>query len=164
MATPNWPTGLNHLANKGSWSFKPRTDSARTDFDQGPARMRRRYTRSFSGVEFSVAMTYLEFEMFKTFVDQDLFQGTKWFNMTVFRGSAYGTTQVRFKSAEEPYSVVERGFNLVDVSLNLETRDNTVVLSTGTVWLIGQWGEVYVEDFADQLQILVNTDYPAIFS
>lgn len=164
MSLPVWPTGLiNHLAEPGSWSYKSRPQTARSDFDAGVARVRRRFTRSSSAVGLSIAMTFFEFELFKTFVDEDLQGGSRWFSMPVFQGSSYRTMEVRFKNSEEPYQTAYRGFDLVETSFELETRDSTTVLSSGAIYLLNLWGPEYVGAFSDRLQVLVNDVYPDIW-
>lgn len=164
MSNPTWPAALSHLADRGSWSFKPKLDAARTDFDAGPARVRRRFTRSQAMADFTVTMSYLETEQFKAFVDYTLRGGTRWFVMPLFQGGAYVDTVVRFTKADEPYQVAEVGYDTNRVSMALETQTSSVALSEGTSWLIDQWGLEFTNEYADLLQVIVNEQYPAIWA
>ena len=161
MATPNWPAEINNLPDRGSWSFKPKPAAIRTDFDYGPARTRRRFTRTTVDLDFTVTLSYAEFELFKMFVDYTLAGATKWFNMSVFQGGLYDNMAVRFKDQQEPYTAVEAGFDQVRVQLGLETRGNAIQASEGAIWLIGFWGETDTIEIADRLQVAVNETYPA---
>lgn len=158
-----WPSDLNHMSEQSGWGFTPVTESARTDFDAGPARVRRRFTRSRAEIEMNLAMTYSEFELFKSFVDGDLLQASRWFSMPVFQGSTYRQYEVRFKDATNPYKAAHRGFNLVSVAFTLETRESTALFDTGITYLVGLWGEEASLDFCNRLKVLVNEEYPSIW-
>ncbi len=161
MATPAWPESLNALANRGSWTVKAKPSNARTDMERGPARVRRRFTKSMSETTFSIAMDGLEFEVFRAFVQDDLMDGSRWFTMPVFIGSDYmPATRVRFKNSEEPYSASDTGFNSVQVAMELEMRGTGVgvVLDGAAVLMLGLYGADFTVHFCDQLQQLVNVD------
>lgn len=164
MSIPTWPEGLNHMPEQGGWTFKPIVQSARTDFDAGPSRVRRRFTRSSSEQEVSLVMNHLEFETFKAFVDLELRGASRWFMLPLFQGSIYGQYEARLKDAETPYQATYRGFNTVNVSFTLETRENTLVFDAGVLYMLSLWGPEYSIEFSDQLQVLVNETYPAIWA
>lgn len=158
--TVTWPADINDLAERGSWQMSPRMDGLRTDFDVGPARTRRRFTQSFTEFQFSVVMDGDEFERFKSFVAFDLRQATRWFQSSVFIGSGYVVQTVRFMDQKKPYSVAERGFGSVVVSMALEARGPAMAYSDGASWLIAQYGLELSGTLMDILQQVVNVDYP----
>lgn len=162
MTLPTWPTGLNHMPEQSGWTFKPVVQSARTDFDAGPARIRQRFTRSQSEQEVTVVMDHFEFETFKAFVDLELRGASRWFMMPLFQGSIYGQYEARFKDPQTPYQATYRGFDSVNVSFTLETRTSTRVFD-GEVYMLEIWGPEFSAEFSDLLQVLVNETYPAIW-
>lgn len=158
-----WPSSLNHLADQGSWSYKPVVDNARTDFDQGPARVRRRFTSHLSEVDFTVIMTGSEFEIFKTFVWVELLGAARWFSMVVFTGREYTEQAVRFRDAKSPYDASDAGFNRVKASIKIEVRGGAVFYDSAGFWFLSEYGEEFLLSFHDDLQQIVNVDYPSIF-
>lgn len=158
-----WPPLLNYLADKGSWSYKPVVDNSRTDFDQGPARVRKRFTSHLSEVDFAVIMTGSEFETFKNFVWFDLFGAANWFSMMIFTGKEYTEQVVRFRDAKNPYETSDVGFDRVRVSIKLEIRGGAVSNDGAGSWFLSEYGEEFLFSFHDDLQKIVNVDYPSIF-
>lgn len=156
-----WPDELNGLPERGSWQYRPSPDNARTDFDQGPARVRRRFTTMLAELDFAVVMDYTEFERFKGWVAYDLYGGVAWFSMSVFVGGEYVTRTVRFRDAKNPYEGSDDGFGRTKVSMKLEIRDGGLTLDGGGAWAIGEYGFSGLDGVADSLQIAVNVDYPA---
>lgn len=161
MTTPNWPLELNYLAEKGSWTFKPSPTTARTDFDVGPARTRRRFTRTIINLDFAVVLSYEDFEIFKGFVDYTLYGAARWFTMQVFKGSDYEMSLVRFRSQDEPYTATENGFGQIRITMAMETADNATTIGPFASWLIGHWGLDFTSELQDRLQVAVNVTYPA---
>lgn len=157
-----WPTNLNGLPERGSWQYRPAPDNARTDFDQGPARVRRRFTTTLAELDFAVVMDYLEFEVFKAFVAYTLYSGTAWFSMSVFVGGEYSTRVVRLRDAKNPYESSDDGYSRIKVSMKLEMRDGGLVLDEATALAIGYYGYDAALVINDGLQQLVNDRYPAI--
>lgn len=157
MTMPAWPELLNELAERGSWSFKTKPQAARTDFDRGPARVRRRFTTQVSETSFTMNLSSVEFEVFKAFVEDDLLGGTKWFTMPVFMGGGYAFGAVRFKNSEEPFTASDGGFDRVKVAMELELRGTGRLLDAGVIDMLG------ADTVPSQLHELVNDDYPAIY-
>lgn len=163
MTKPVWPEVINFRSEHAGWKFKPMTESARSDFDAGPARVRRRFTSSRTEQDLSIVLSYFEFELFKGFVDDTLAGASRWFLLPLFQGSVYATTEARFKDAQSPYQASSNGFDSVTVNFTLETRASTVLYDEAAIYVLSLWGQDYTAEFCNQLEILVNTDYPAIW-
>lgn len=159
MTTPVWPTNLNYLVERGSFRFGPTEPQLRSEFDYGPARMRRRFTQGVSSLGFEIVMRSEEFEAFKAFYHRDLFDGVKWFEMNVYLGEGYLPHKVRFT---EPYQMSYLAFRNVKISAKLEVR-RIAYVDEAYVYLIGEFGDPELfKEFADPLQVIVNEDYPAV--
>jgi len=163
MTIPTWPENCNSLAERGSWSFKPKMQTLRSDMDAGHARVRRRFTQATAEIDFNIVMDYEETEYFKSFVEYDLFGGVSWFTMPVFQGNSYYSMDVRFRNAENPYSISELGFNLNQITMQIETRGNALLISDGAGYLIDLWGADNVEDFLNRIHQVVHVDYPSVW-
>jgi len=159
MTTPVWPTTLNYLAERSSLQFRQSEAQLRSEFDNGPARMRRRFTRQLASASFTIVFTSSEYEVFKTFYQEDLLSGTAWFDLPVYTGDTYQTNTVRFT---EPPSMSDAGYRHVKISAKLELKRITV-LDPAAAWVIGEYGvEFAFGGFADPLQVIVNTDWPSV--
>ena len=156
--TPEWPSSINHLAERGSFRMTPGEPPLRSEFDYGPARMRRRFTSDVTTFSFSVILTEEEHARVEGFWRDNLRAGTAWFNMPVYLGrNGYEVRRVRFT---QPYQVNDAGFRHVKVSANLETR-GAAVIDGGTVWFVNEFGEDAIGDLNDPLGEAVNETYPA---
>lgn len=154
-----WPTSLNFLAERGSYQLVPTDPQLRSEFDTGPARMRRRFTTSIPKFTFTTLMTSEEFEIFKAFFYFDLLNGVNWFNIPIWAGDQYVIHEARFT---EPYKMADAGFQRVTVNFSLEAR-KLDMWTASMAYLIGEFGYAFVEDeLADPLQIIVNIDYPSV--
>ena len=157
MTTPTWPSNLNNLAERGSWNKSPNEPVLRSEFDNGPARARRRFTRQITTISFTVQMTEEEHEAFEGFFQDDLRSGAVWFNMSVYLGRrGYETTRVRFT---EPYQVRDAGFRHVKILAKLEAI-MTPLLSGGAAYFVATYGEADIDAINDELSPLVNIQYP----
>lgn len=159
MTTPTWPPNINYLAERGSFKLTPGQAQLRSEFDYGPARMRRRFTREVSTFSFRVKMSETELALFEGFWADDLKSGTAWFNMPVYLGrGGYETRAVRFM---EPYSLADAGFRHVMFSVKLEVKMVPIVSGAGA-YFVGNFGEDALFDLSDTLALVVNVDYPAV--
>lgn len=159
MTTPTWPTALNYLAERGSLQFRQAPQQLRSEFDYGPARMRRRFTRQIATATFTLVLTSSEHEVFKTFFVGDLQSGVNWFTMPVFTGDEYQTHAIRFT---EPPVVSDGGYRHVKISAKVELKQLTI-WDSGAAWLVGEYGESFVtSQLIDPLQTIVNVDWPTV--
>lgn len=75
-----WPALLQSVVNEESFSFIIGETSIRSDMEVGPAKVRRRFTKSVDGLTCSINLTQSEFQTFYDFYDIDLNGGTKVFS------------------------------------------------------------------------------------
>ena len=88
-----WPAQLQDKLDQDSFTFKIGETSIRTEMDIGPAKVRRRFTKSVDALQCQIRMTYSDFQYVYNFWDLDLNggAGTFYFNhpftgvQTVFR-------------------------------------------------------------------------------
>lgn len=154
-----WPSSINHLAERGTWSKLPHDPLLRSEFDYGPARQRRRFTRQVTQLSFAVVMTDDEYKLFEGFYHDNLGSGAAWFNMPVWlaRGG-YEVKRVRFM---EPYQAKEAGFRHTRISAKVELM-NQPVIDGGSVYFVDQYGEAAIAGINDPLDEIVNNTYPGI--
>lgn len=154
-----WPQELNYYAEMGSYNLNPTEPPLRTEFDNGPARVRRRFTKTVPKVNFTVKMTNMEFEVLKSFYFLTLNNGVEWFLIPVFMGDVYVAQFARFV---EPYKMSDDGFQKCSVTFSLECRAFTT-WDEATAWLVGQFGYEVTDLFlCDKMQQIVNVDLPRI--
>lgn len=159
MTTPTWPSHINHLAERGSFQLVPNEPPLRSEFDSGPARQRRRFTRQVSKFSFTVQMNEDEYAAFEGFFQDDVRAGAAWFNMHVYLGrGGYEVRAVRFT---EPYQVRDAGFRQVKISAKLEVN-MVPLLSGAAAYFLGVYGETALDSFDDTLDPIVNEQYPAV--
>lgn len=154
MALAAWPiAAVPYFANGSAFTYAPDPAFARSDYDAGPARMRRRFTDSTVQISFTITMEQLEFELFKSFYKYRIYEGAAWFCLPAFVGSDYIDSTARFVS---PYTVVDVSSDHFAVTCKIEIR-NIFILDDGTLY----WVETYGTDdstlgLLDTLCIIVN--------
>jgi hypothetical protein len=159
MSAINWLSFLNYLVERDNYTIDPHDDNARTDFDQGPSRVRRRFTKSRTMIALTWPMNANEMSVFETFYKVDLNNGTAWFNIPIYISDSYVTREARFVGKYN-----SKNFGAFDwsVSATLEIRDMPA-FDSGTWYLIKlMLGMVPVETvLTDPLEHWVNVEYPA---
>lgn len=159
MTTPSWPSSLNYLAERGSLKFQQSEPQLRSEFDYGPARMRRRFTRQIATASFAVVLTSSEHEVFKTFYQENLLSGVSWFTMPVYTGDSYQIHVIRFT---EPPAVSDAGYRHVKISAKVELKQ-LQIWDGAAAWLIGEYGEsAALGEFVDPIDEIVNIGWPKV--
>lgn len=159
MTDINWPAALDYHVNKGTFRFTQSENQLRTDFEQGPARSRRRFTRQVATSEFSMSLSAPEFATFKRFFAEDLDYGVNWFNFPIWTGSDYTSHEVRM---QEPYTASDDvALDYTRVSVRLEIR-NLVLLSLLAACFVGLYGFENLSSWGNTLDTFVNTTYPGL--
>ena len=153
MTIPAWPNLLNYRIDRGSFKVTPSEDNLMSNFDKGPARVRRRFTKAIPRFEFSITMDTEDVQIFKTFYFYTLQNGVNWFTMPVWDGSSYVTHTVRFS---EPYGISDFSHALSIVSFKLEAREFNI-LPEYVVTILGDYSFLL-----DRLQVIVNKKYDDI--
>lgn len=158
MTLPSWPYTVNYLAEVGSYSLIPHSPLQRTEFDYGPARVRRRFVTSNPVVTFTISMTSGEFEIFKGFYHHDIIDGAGWFTMPVYFGSEETLVKCRFMEA---YTVSEAVFGRIKVGIKIETKELPII-EPYVSYLVQEYGTEGVAFMQDHLQYVVNVQYPDV--
>lgn len=159
MTLSSFPPQIHYEPEQNTLKYDPNTGAARTAMDQGPTMARVRYTGQPVIQTFVWRFTPIEFEVFKSFHKFDLANGTKWFYMMVWSGSAYGVSMVQFMEDYQGEAVDTEDMR---VSAKIQIR-NIQTLDAGAAWLIGQYGATWVIEVSDLLQKIINVDMPAAF-
>lgn len=155
--TPEWPSNVNYYVERGSWQQTPSEPPLRSEFEYGPARQRRRFTRRVTSFTASIKMSEAEFAQFEGFWSDNLGGGVSWFNMPVYLGrNGYEVKRVRFTA---PFSVKDDGFSHVLVSVKMEAVGDTI-LDGASAYFLSEYGEGALFDLGPDLNEAVNVDYP----
>jgi len=153
-----WPEALNYVLDRGSFSIEEQ-DVARSDFDDGPALVRTRFTNTTTMYNGTITLTDSEFNLFRGFYKNALASGSRWFSIPLWEGTDYSVHKVRFK---EPYQIRDEGWNQYTLGIKLEVRDYATY-SIFASYLIGLYGvDFVINEMADPLQIIINIDYPQV--
>ncbi|MGA7673552.1 MAG: hypothetical protein WCA78_00725 [Rhizomicrobium sp.] len=99
---------------------------AREPFEQGAARQRRINRSAFAGIPMTWAMTPVQYEIFRTWLEFLDKAGADWFTMDVFRDDDYENTQVRFVKGS--ISPKRQGGEWI-VNANIELNDLSTLSS-----------------------------------
>ena len=161
-----WPDDLPYLEVMKSLQVDPRDEAARSSFDQGPGRVRNRYTQALTVVSFVLnPLSDEEFESFKSFYRDTLHNGTRWFRMRLW-SSGYVGYDVQFtqKYQAGDYDVP----NYWQVSLSLVVRDYQLERTQTDIFVGSQWdpsdpnADAMFVGLTNQLHDFLYTTWPAI--
>lgn len=152
---PIWPSSLSYLIERGSFKMVQNESQLRSEFDYGPARMRRRFTRNIASQEFVLVMDNDEYEVFKSFWVYKLSSGVSWFTMPVWEGTEYVVRTIRFTEVPQ---VSDYAFRKVKLSAKVEVKDLSV-WDEGTAEIVGEYGAEALFGIADVLNYTVNTHW-----
>lgn len=96
MTLPVWPETVPHAPLTSSAQFVSHQAPLKTEMNSGDVRMRKRFTKRISPVQFTIKMTSAQVETLRTFVYDDLSEGSSKFTMPVFgpAGCADKTAQL----------------------------------------------------------------------
>lgn len=118
MANPTWPAALPYQPMKNAMVLSPPKVRARSDMDDGTARVRRRFRTAPWAMPQQWIWTANQFELFKTFYAVTLDEGAAWVDVPVFHGNAYATAALRF--VEEPTAKMKGGWWIVDAKVEID--------------------------------------------
>lgn len=160
MTLSSFPPAIHYEPEQNTLKYDPNTGSGRTAMDQGPTMARQRFTGQPVIQTFTWRFDPIEFEVFKSWHHFDIANGTKWFYLMVWTGSAYANSMVQFM---EDYQGEAVDTEDTKVSAKIQIR-NMQMLDAGAAWLIGTYGATWVIEVSDLLQKIVNVDMPAAFA
>lgn len=159
MTLPVFPAGITAELRRSDWQMSPIPEVAATDFDQGPARRRRRFTALRYQMSGRLVMTAPEFALFKGFYFGTLQHGALKFTMTIWDGEACTIATVRF-DRDQPYVASQFAPGRVQVSIKLEVFD-LPVYDAGTMEFLAQYTTDDAVNWDATLHNWVNVTYPA---
>lgn len=160
MSLPQFPASLRSAATRGTWKWSPTPELSATDFDQGPPRARRQFTKLRHDAVFTIKFTSREFSLFKSFFAVVINHGADKFTMPIWDGDANETQTVKFDPAR-PYQTVDSGLNFCVVSFNLTLFD-TPLLDEGVIQFISDYGFDNAASWTASVHLWVNTTYPGL--
>lgn len=99
MTTPLFPATLP-AASLGSYSYRPGENLIRTEMENGPAKVRRRFVSVPTDVNVSWKFSREELATFEGFFRNTIYDGAAWFQMKLVNGAGETLCTARFK---EPY-------------------------------------------------------------
>ena len=136
----------------------PGDANLRSEFEAGPARVRQRFTSVVPTFAFSITMTVNEFEIFKSFYNFTLGNGSAWFFVNLWSGQMYSEHQARFV---EHWKMQDFSYNHVRVTFSLEAR-NLHVLSDASSRLLSNFTYEFIcDELKNPLEFSVNNSWPA---
>lgn len=116
MANPTWPATLPQYVQEGGYQETLQDQTIETQMESGPAKIRRRFTKSLRRFQVSMLMTSAQATTFETFWQDTCKGGSIPFDWVNPRTRAAST--VRFRTPAPQFSSVG-GVNVM-VQFNLE--------------------------------------------
>ena len=114
------PAILSRQIVKDSYSWTPQTAFVRTEMEVGPARQRRRASTMPTTFSCKMILTRYQVAILEAWYKYKIESGAAWFTMPVLTETGMIDTSVRFS---EPYQVAMQGYDLYEITCNLEIND-----------------------------------------
>lgn len=99
MTTPIFPA-LLPAASLSSYGYRPGENLIRTEMENGPAKVRRRFISVPTDVNVTWKFSRAELATFESFFRNTIYDGSGWFQIKLVNGSGETLCTARFK---EPY-------------------------------------------------------------
>lgn len=115
-----WPSTVPSKPKAGSPQTVPYRAPLKTEFEDGNVRRRRSTTKNVATQSFQIEMTAGQFETFKAWVRDDLFDGTLPFTLSVWTGNGYGDRTCSFTDATYGDSQQAGGDHMISISIDIE--------------------------------------------
>lgn len=126
MSAIPYPDGVPSETRIGTWRLaKPSVAPLRTSLEDGIRRSRRSSTKNIATIAFSIVpMTRAQFDVFRAWVRDTLFDGTHpdGFTMSVFDGRQY-VSRTCHMNADPPYEAATEGLMTVVSFSELDVED-----------------------------------------
>jgi hypothetical protein len=117
MPNPTWPTTLPQYVQEGAYSETIQDQTIESQMDSGPAKIRRRFTKSIRKFSISLMMTSAQVDTFETFWQSTVKGGSLPFDWVHPRTRASAT--LRFRNPAPNYTVNGGGAAII-VGFTLE--------------------------------------------
>lgn len=157
----NWPPALPQRVKYGaSTILNSKGNRSVTNFEYGVKRMRRRFVNQPSRVNCQIFFKDIELETWNSFVQNTLKDGTRYFWFKIPVGNSM--LDHRCRILNEDLAETHETYNYTSFNLELEVFER-FQYSDVALWLLGEYGEEFVaNEFADPLQIIINTTWPKV--
>lgn len=104
MANPTWPASLPQYVQEGGYQEQLQDQTVESQMDTGPAKIRRRFTKSIRKFQITLLMTAAQADAFETFWQDTCLGGSIPFNWVNPRTRVPAT--LRFRNPAPQFSTV----------------------------------------------------------
>ena len=135
----NFPTSRLTLPTISGYGIEPQEGVARTDMDSGPARHRRRWTRTPTNFPVVWKFTRYQLAIFEGWYYNDAAEGAAFFNIPLLSGLGLVTHEARFRGPykSSPWNgSADANAEWWRISATLEIRDRPVLDAGATAIVI----------------------------
>ncbi len=116
-----WPDSLPGFILK-SWSYKKKSSILKSEMEVGPPKRRRRTTAEMSVCNGTLELTAAQFEIFREFLEVNLYGGIKPFMWPDFIAGEPREVRLSIDTGGDLYSVKQSGKNSFKVSMTVEVH------------------------------------------
>lgn len=140
------------------YGFTPQNNKVRTQFESGPARVRRIHRNPTTNFTVGNKLTREQLAIFEYWWVNEALDGSQWFETTLVNGVGLSTVDAR---AVDEYQVQALASEVFQLTWELEVRSKP--LMNGNDYAVAaQGGADAFALFSDELDVIVNEEIPAI--
>jgi len=132
----NWPAALP-LPSIAGYQIKPVSNADRTEVETGPARQRRRSISTRDMITVQFGLTLWEQAVFEGFHRNVVFEGVRWFNITLLGGTGLLSYEARFVIGQD-ITYTPRTAESWLAQATLEVRDRPIMSADDVEALAGE--------------------------
>lgn len=152
---PAYPSTLPNPTRQG-YGLEPQSGVVRTDMEAGPARVRRRFTRTPTQITLRWVFTEAEFAVFEAWWAQVTLAGSAWVDMPVANGGGINSLSARFIG---PYKAPMLGLGY-EVSARVEVQA-LPVMTAAELEVASAYAPADLLYGSPTLHTLIHTTLPA---
>lgn len=140
------------------YGFTPQNNKVRTQFESGPARVRRIHRSPTTNFTVGNKLTREQLAIFEYWWVNEALDGSQWFETTLVNGVGLSTVDAR---AVDEYQVQALASEVFQLTWELEVRSKP--LMNGNDYAVAaQGGAEAFGLLSDELDVIVNEEIPAI--
>lgn len=140
------------------YGFTPQNNKVRTQFESGPARVRRIHRSPTTNFTVGNKLTREQLAIFEYWWVNEALDGSQWFQTSLVNGVGLSTVDAR---AVEEYQVQALASEVFQLTWELEVRSKP--LMNGNDYAVAaQGGADAFALLSDELDVIVNEEIPAI--
>jgi hypothetical protein len=140
------------------YGFTPQNNKVRTQFESGPARVRRIHRSPTTNFTVGNKLTREQLAIFEYWWVNEALDGSQWFETTLVNGVGLSTVDAR---AVDEYQVQALASEVFQLTWELEVRSKP--LMNGNDYAVAaQGGADAFALLSDELDVIVNEEIPAI--